>query len=42
MRDRPAQPEDVPSALEQKELVIEKLKEQRESLERFNQEMRTQ
>ena len=35
-RARPTQDEDVPSAAEQKEIIIEKLKEQRESLEKFN------
>ena len=41
-RPHPTQQEDVPQALDQKELVIERLKEQRESLEKCNQGLRTE
>lgn len=39
-RDHPTMQEDIPMPLAQKEMMIEKLKEQRETLEKINADMR--
>ena len=39
-RDHPLMQEDVPMPLAQKETLIERLKEQRETLEKINADMR--
>ena len=40
LRDHPTMQDEIPSPLKQKEIVIDKLKEQREALENVNNDMR--